>query len=441
MGRRGGTRRQPIGKPVEKVEISERHIGRRVIAAALFLLVGAASFAYFFVNLVRGDTGWTQITASSSEPTCGGDFTFLYEVGAEGGALKEKRAVTAAYTEAARRAYQLFENVPVEEAGDKEPGVGYLNAHPNETVVVDGALYEAFSKLEEADCRLLYLPAAYEVYNNLFASASDLVAAEFDPRENKELASYFAEALAYANDPAAVDVELLGDNRVRLSVSEDYLAFAQANEIGSFIDFYWMKNAFVADFLAEAMTEAGFTHGSISSHDGFVRNLDGREIDYAFGIYGRDGEEGSRILKLADLKYRGPCSLVWLKDFPLGDSDRKYYYQMADGQARTLYIDPRDGLCRSAADSLMAYSYGEGANCADVLLAALPVYMADVLSESALEALAGQEGGAVYSVFRKGNQIFSNDPRAEFEELAPGYTLSQNTASVMRSLRCFSARY
>ncbi len=494
--------RQPYVRPVEKVEISEKHIGRRLIAAAVFLLIGAGALAYFFVNLVRGDTGWTEIKVSTSELNCGGDFTFLYEVGAGGGsALQEKRAVTAAYTEAAEKAFWMFENVRAEGSSAEEPradgtaaagsvqeihgiaaaengnkkaaaamgSVRFLNDHPNETVTVDPPLYEALAKLEAAGGRWLYLPAVYEVYDNLFASGSDQQAEEFDPRANDDVAAYFGEVLAYANNPAAVDLELLGSGQVRLNVSQEYLAFAAENEIDSFIDFYWMKNAFIVDYLAETMSAAGFTHGSISSFDGFVRNLDGREIGYSFQVYdwagggqeavgqeaaGREeaaglaktgGEEAAaQILPLAVLQYRGPVSLVYLRDYAMNSLDRQHYYQTAGGEIRTAYIDPQDGLCRNSVSSLVSYTYDDSAGCADILLSMIPVYIADEFDAGAVEALAGERGGkegasaasaaadadgvaadagAVYSIYRLGDEIHANDPAAEFTEVYEGYTI------------------
>ncbi len=435
--------RQPYVRPVEKVEISEKHIGRRLIAAAVFLLIGAGALAYFFVNLVRGDTGWTEIEVSTSELNCGGDFTFLYEVGAGGGsALQEKRAVTAAYTEAAEKAFWMFENVRAESGDDTTAAavgsVRFLNDHPNETVTVDEPLYEAFAKLEAAGGRWLYLPAVYEVYGNLFASGSDQQAEEFDPRANDEVAAYFGEVLTYANNPAAVNLELLGSGQVRLNVSQEYLAFAAENEIDSFIDFYWMKNAFIVDYLAETMSAAGFTHGSISSFDGFVRNLDGRDGSYSFNVYDREvtGAESSgaedQILQLAVLQYYGPASLVYLHDYAMNSQDRQHYYRMSGGEMRTAYIDPQDGLCRNSISSLVSYSYDDSAGCADILLSMLPVYIADKFDADAVEALAESRGaeedaaapaGAVYSIYRLGDALHANDPAAEFTAVREGYEI------------------
>ncbi len=468
MGRRASDSPRPDQKPAEKVELSEKHIGRRAIAAAVFLLIALGAFTYFILNLVRGEPGWTQITALSSKVSCSGDFVFLYELGTEGGsAQSERRSVTATYTAAAQKAYWMFENV--RGTGEEVSSVRYLNDHPNEEVTVDEPLYEAFARLEAAGNRCLYLPAVYREYDNLFASQSDLMAAEFDPRVNGEAAAYVQEVLAYANDPKSVNLELLGEGRVRLFVSREYLAYAQENGIDSFIDFYWMKNAFVADYLAESLIEAGYTRGSISSYDGFVRNLDGRDVSYSFNLYDRvaPGEDALReetgdeagqgqgpdeigqaqqtdgtgqaqgldgagtdaqILRLATLQYKGPASLVYLRDYPMTSMDQRYY-RMADGQMRTAYIDPKDGLCHSSLGSLVSYSYSSTLGCADVLLSVLPVYMADAFDPEAAEALAeGGESadgraGAIYSVYRQGSVIRVNDPQAQLTAVCEGYEI------------------
>ena len=59
-----------------------------------------------------------------------------------------------------------------------------------------------------------------------------------------------------------------------MSVSDDYLAFAEKNFISDFIDFSWMKNAFITDYVADVMIDNGYTLGSLTSYDGFTRNLD-----------------------------------------------------------------------------------------------------------------------------------------------------------------------
>ncbi len=505
---------QPYQKPVEKVELSGKHVGRRLFAAAVFLLIGVGAFAYFILNLVRGEPGWTEIKTLGSQRNCGDDFVFLYETGAgDDSAAAERHAVTAAYTAAAGDAYWMFENVRVsggedddgdgtggagtasvtvaeeaaqavngavsvavvgmsavadavsvpiaeapaangaapvavtnEEAADGaapmpaahgmaaadaagrgQPAAGsvrYLNDRPNQTVTVDGPLYRAFEKMLGTGRRELYLAPVYAIYESVFACTEDYQLAYIDPGQNEASAAFIRDALVYIKDPSAVNLELLGENQVRLSVSEDYLAFATENGIDSFIDFGWMKNAFITDYLADTLTEAGYTHGSISSFDGFVRNLDGRDQTYGFDFSDRVGEAVGQVQKLATLEYRGPASFVWLRDFMLGEQDRQHYYQTADGETRTSYIDLRDGSCRSAISSLLAYSYDGGVSCADILLSLLPVYIADEFDADAAETLADRTGGAIYSLYCQGDTIRANDPRAEMKDIYDGYRVN-----------------
>ena len=49
----------------------------------------------------------------------------------------------------------------------------------------------------------------------------------YDAYQNGEVAAYFSEVAAYSNDPSDVNVELLGGNQVKLSVSDDYPCFCR----------------------------------------------------------------------------------------------------------------------------------------------------------------------------------------------------------------------
>ena len=78
---------------------------------------------------------------------------------------------------------------------------------------------------------------------------------------------------------------MLGDNKVCLNVSDEYLAFLQENGVDSLIDFGWLKNAFVVDYLAEVMIARGYTLGAITSYDGYTRNFDSLNTEYAFNVF------------------------------------------------------------------------------------------------------------------------------------------------------------
>ena len=398
---------------VERIELSPTHIGLRLGLVILFLVIAGSAFAYGISALFTADPGWQVIEVSSSAAAnCGGDFTLLYELGASGTpATAEKKALVTVYTEAAVTAYRLFSTY---ESFEGVTNVYALNQHPNEILTVDDALYEAFGLLERYGDRTVYLGPVYELYNGLFYCQDDWQTEDFDPYVNAEIAAYFAEIVAYARDTASVQLELLGNRQVRLRVSEEYLAFARVNGISRFIDFSWTANAFIIDYLAQALTEHGYTHGFISSYDGFVRNLDSRALDYALELYHfADG----MIRSAGVMNYRGPESMAYLRDYPLSAEDSQRMYLRKTGEVRTSYLSTGDGRCKSAVHDLIGYSDTMG--CAGLALQLTPIYVADTLDVPALEALT--EVG-IQSVRMDGHVISVTDPGLTLRDLNEGYT-------------------
>lgn len=392
MGRetRGFRRSEPNVKPVQKVELSEKHITLRIIAVVVLLFVAACAFANAFAGLLGSGSGWTAIEVSSSADTnCGDDFIFQYQVGVSGtDATAEQKALTLLYTDAAVTAYELFCN---DTTFDGVTNIRDINDHPNEELTVDDALYTALSQFVSSGRRELYLAPVYSDYDNLFYCNDDSETVNYDGGQNDEVREDYAAVCAYAVDPAMVDLELLGDGKVKLSVSEEYLAFAEENGIADFIDFYWMKNAFIADYLADVLTENGYTLGTISSCDGFIRNLDDSGTSYSYNIYDRQGDT---VYPAAQMDYTGARSIVFFHNYPTSEREQYHYYTMRDGTILTQYLGVSDGLCRSAVNNMVFYS--ESLGCAGTLLAALPVYIADSLDTDAVSALSDDGMESVY---------------------------------------------
>lgn len=392
-------RSAPHPKPVEKIRLSENHLWLRVILTALFLVAGAFFIASGVSQLSAKNAGWNVIEASSSERNCGDDFLFRYCLGeGDKSATAEYKALTRCYSEAVTKAFQLFTgNVEYENICN----VYAINRHPNQELTVDEALYQAFSRVQRSGDRRLYLGPVYEQYRGLFSCTEEYQTVEFDPRQNPSIEAYFGTVAAFANDPDAVDLELLGENRIFLKVSEEYLAFAEENEIESFIDFDWMKNAFIIDYLADTLTDYGFRLGYLTSIDGFTRNLDPRGESYVFRFYSRKGAEKDTPVALPMIS---PVSIVSLRDFPMAETDNRHYYTFTSGEIATAFLDPKDGMSKSATESLVSYSRGLG--CSEILLQTAPVFIAEELNTDALSALAKK---GVYSLWWEGTSIEHND--------------------------------
>ncbi len=407
MRRNAEQHNPPHLPPVESIELSSRHLVPRIVAVVLLLAVAVGAFVYGFMALLSSGAGWQEIKVhASGELSCGDEFVLNYNIGAgETDASAENRAVTTLYSQASVHAYRLFDTV---QSWDGVVNLYDLNHHPNQVMQVSSVLYDAFSLLERYDSRYLYLGPVYAVYESLFYCQDDAAAAGFDPYADEATAAYVAEAAAFARDAKAIRLELLGDNRVRLNVSEEYLAWAEYNETEDFLNFFWLKNAFVADYLADTLAGAGYTSGTLSSYDGYIRNLDGSGTSYSLNLF----DLADALLQAGTMDYTGPASLVTLRAYPMDGQPYPFYYRYEDGVIRTPFADLSDGLCRTSLPQLTCWSKSSG--CAEIALQMAPLYVGSDFSPAGIEDLAG---GGIWSVWCRDRVIHSNGPDIAITQL------------------------
>lgn len=414
MGRTARDRRDRHPRPVERIELSGEHTGRRLIAAGVLLVFGAAMLAYAFGQLVSPEEEWITVEAGSgADVSSAAEFSFLYRPGSgELSYSADRKAVTSLYTDLCREAFQMFHST---EAFEGVTNIYVINHRPNEALEVAPGLYEAFAALERSGNRALYLGPVYERYNGLFSCWEDSQLADFDPRLSPEVAREYQEYAAFANDPQAVRMELLGENQIRLFVSHEYLEYAEREGVERFVDFGWMRNAFIADYLARELTAQGYTRGVLASYDGFIRCLDGSGEDYALSIY--DQKDGTAYTA-AMMSYRGPKSIVCLRDYPVNALDQGRFYRLSTGEVRTPYVDLADGMCRNSVSSLTGCAGEKG--CGEILLEMMPVYIADELREDALKELAKR---GIDFVYCKDEVIYASENKAVFSQIREGYSI------------------
>lgn len=395
----------PPVKPVQRVEVTDKYRKLKWVMVAVFLALGVTLIAFGVREYFNQEPGWQVVQITSAEDTsCSGEFVFSYLFGAgELPANQEVNQVSTLYTETAVHAYRLFHE---EECFEGVYNPGYLNTHIGETVTVEEPLYRAFSLLEQSGTRALYLAPVYNEYRAMFSCDLDDRAALYDPDRDAEQAEYISALMGFVSSQDAVKLELLGENRVRLLVSEEYRSFAEKWEITGFIDFFWMKNAFIADYLAEQMTENGFTNGTISSYDGFSRNLDTTDRSYRLNLF--DMQENT-VYQAAVMEYQNLSAMVTLRAFPVHTMDTVHYYVWQDGNVSHCYISPETGKNAASVNALTGYSGDR--TCAQVLMELMPVYLADTLDTDKLDALS-QTG--IQTVYFDGGKLLSTDDTVTF---------------------------
>ena len=89
------------------------------------------------------------------------------------------------------------------------------------------------------------------------------------------------------------------------------------------------------------------------------------------------------------------------------DAESWHYFSYSDGSITTTYVDPADGVSKSATDNL--FVYGAGMGCAEILLQSAPVFISEELNEEALMELANR---GIYSIWGEGNCMVSNNEHA-----------------------------
>lgn len=371
--------RTPKFRPVQRLQIPEINAKGRIVVIVMLLVIAAVALGVGFTSLLNKDSGWRQVEVTTKEVNCSGDFVLNYHLGVSGtSATVENKQVTELYSDAAVSAYRIF-NTAVSEEGLFN--LAWVNAHVNQNVQVDPALYRAFAQIQKYGNRSLYLAPVYVEYDRIFLCEDEGEAMRYDPAQNEELVPYLAELARFANDPAMIDLELGEGNTVCLRVSDEYLSFAEEYDIDVFLDFGWMKNAFIADYIAGVLAENGYSSGYLSSYDGFTRNLDEGQ-EYSMNLFDR---LDNLIYRPAVMEYTGPMSIVSLRNYPMGDADRWHYFSFSNGRIATAFVDPESGMDKSSTDNLVAYS--QQAGCAEILLQLAPIFLAEELDVAALKEL------------------------------------------------------
>ncbi len=378
----------------------------RIVAALFFLILSVFFITRGVLQAIKTDSGWREIEAEIVNRSWSGDFVFQYNVGYSGASASEEyKAIKALYTEAMVKCYRQFNN-------DKNfkgvHNVHYINEHPNEVIEVDELLYQALEKVASNGTRQLYLAPIHDEYDNIFLSETEEEAYEYDPIANSEVQERFKKYAEFANDGEAVSLELLGENKIRLNVSEEYREYAETECITSFIDFNWMKNAFIADYVAEVMCEKNHTAGVLSSYDGFTRNFDSTDSSFFTKIYNLVNQN---IYNVATMEYKGARSLVCMHNYSLSSNDRLKYFETKNGETRTPYLSEKNGINKSSINELLMQSTKKG--CADILLEMIPVYISDELNEEEINLLGEKD---IYTVYCKNYKIVSNDSTVEFKD-------------------------
>lgn len=397
-------------KKVEKIELKEGKVKLRLVLTIVFLLIALFAFGYSVYSCRTVKKGWKKI---DSEVAGADDFSFYYNVGqGELSATKEFHKVETLYNNSLLVSTTLLDE---KNASGKTKNLHYINTHVGEEIQVDGMLYDALETILSGDNRYLYGAPLYDYYESVFASLDD-AEAEGYLWSNGENADLLAEILSYTSSPDHVKLELLGNRTVKLTVSNEYASFIDANHFG-YLSFFRLKNAFIVDYVADRMEKNGFTAGAISSYDGYTRILDKSGRSYSFGLF--DRENGVRYHSVATGKLSARSAMVAYRNFPVVKKDLQSIYAFNATSAPSFYTafaDPTDGTEKTACPSLTVYQKSATAplSCAKVAITAYRAY-----NKTSLESadLSQMKADGLHYVYCKDKTVYYTDGNLELDGL------------------------
>lgn len=413
--KKDGRDNRPAEQPSLREGMSTRNVIIRVILLAGFLALATFAIGTGLHEMLSTQATWQTVEATGIETSWAADFTFLYDFSAvEGDPGAHRRVLGNLYSEASRTGYRLF-SPEVREEGFYN--VGYLNAHPNEEVSVEPGLFPALELVSIAEDRHVFTAPAEREYEGLLSSGDDAQAAYVDPRKNPETLAWLKELSRFQQDPAHVRLDVTGEGKIRLTVSQEYLKFAEDYGLDTLFDFGIFQNAFLVDYLAEEISARGYRAGYLCSFDGFTRNLDDRGVAYEQNLFHRQGRE---ICMPAKISYTGPKSIVVFRDYPLSGKDQWHYYVYENGETVSLYLDPADGLCKSTLPELTAYS-GD-LSCGELVVKLADLYISDTFQQ---EKLAKKMDGQMDVLWFSGSDLCYTGNPPELLDADSGYALKK----------------
>ena len=127
-------------EPVQRIELSNKHLKLRAAVAVLFAVVGIFFLAKWAIGFFRTDPGIRRIDVlpKSDAAAYAAEFALSYDIGKAGiSATAENKQLTALYSQLLGEAKEKY-------------SLKALNDSPGKTVEVSAELYEALKKLADA---------------------------------------------------------------------------------------------------------------------------------------------------------------------------------------------------------------------------------------------------------------------------------------------------
>lgn len=332
---------------MKNLEVSDKHIGLKVVLFIVFLVIAVSAFSYGVTLIGKKESGYQSISVSSSSQgsevaTFAKEISFShYFEGTSNFIKKEVRTLQKGYTSIL---YDVCRQLDAENTYEGAVSLGALNSNLGVAVSVSPELYavlkDAYSRTLEKKNFNMFAGALYAEWKSILILDD---ASEFDPLNNEYMTYRIGEIAKEVSDLSNFTLEFLDDSTctVLFDVSEHYLAFSSEFELSSVIlDLNLMANAYKLSLLAQELEALGYKNGYLVSNDGLVVTLS-ETFEQSFVLYGIENENplSSNIVERGAVAVSGAASKVYMSAFAFGS----YYNATVNGHLRNLFFDTTTG--------------------------------------------------------------------------------------------------
>lgn len=314
----------------KNIEVSEKHIGLRLVLFIVFLLVAVFSFSYGVTSIGKKEAGYQTIDAlqDTSVPLYGNELSFSYYCeGTSNSIKKEVKTLSKVYSQILSNAYKMLDSV-LEYSGSVS--IGAINNNLGQSVSISPVLYEvlkdAYSRTLERKNFNMFAGALYAEWKSILILDD---ASSFDPLNSPYMAQRIEEISQEVSNLDNFNLEFLDDEKciVRFSVSDHYSSFCKDMEIeAGALDLNVLYSAYLLELVAHDLLELGYNNGILVSGEGLCIVLNG-------------GEESTKRVDSEVSSVDDVSSTAFISAFQNGG----YYNAIVNGHYRHLFINTTTG--------------------------------------------------------------------------------------------------
>ncbi len=373
-------------KDIKRIELNDNHVKLRIIILIALIPIAIAGFSIFFINLFSKKSGFEEINVSSStaDPVSDDELTFYYNLGKSGNSPTDDfKKVTESYSRHLDYAYKSLNKY---KEVDEYKNLYYLNRHPNETMKVSTLLYDSLKKVYDTDPKILYLGPITTLYENYIKNGND----GSNPT-NPSVKQYIDSIVNYIKSDISID--FLNDYNIKLNVSDNYLNILDELSVNDILDFSYLRNAFILDYVSTQLISDGFKYGNIQSYDGYYINLDDT-YNYKYDVYDIIDR---KLISTCYVDFMGKYNIVNYRNFAINNMDYSRF-RIVDDKLTSLYINPNDGKNYESIKNLTSYSKTK--SLVDIVLETKDIYINNNFNENNI---------SIESIWLKDRSINYND--------------------------------